>query len=395
LTTLPAAGFFTGEITNQEAKDAQDGILAVLRELPGGAAEETRIIASGAITPQRAVVAVDTEDQAPADDLDVVNPTHHPPGRLLLLRAVDQVRPVTVRHAQGGPGEVHLAQGLALTLQQPRTWLVLLRRGDVWHEVLRAYGDDAAGARIFLGLWSRGEADARFARLAAANVFTQDQLIQHAEGDDSRWRIKRGAVELALLAAAADGRLGTLSNHDLVLLRHNQPKVTILASRVELDGHVDANGRFRTLGMVRTEMRSGASVGVVETGTDHNLLIRRNAVAHIELRGNDTTDFKQPITRQDHTVWDNGNTPRSLGQNGYQQLPSGWIIQWGFAASWGSGDGTITFPIAFPVACRSVQATHLGPDNQFWSARDQSTTGFTIRTSSSANSGYWWLAIGR
>jgi hypothetical protein len=128
--------------------------------------------------------------------------------------------------------------------------------------------------------------------------------------------------------------------------------------------------------------------------TDHNLLIRRNGVTHIELRG-DTTDFKQPITRQDHIVWDNANTPRSLGQNGYQQLPSGWIIQWGFAASWGSGDGTITFPIAFPVACRSVQATHLGPDSQFWSARSLTTTSFVIRTSSGANSGYWWLAIGR
>jgi hypothetical protein len=119
MTTLPAANFFNGEITHQEAKDAQDRILAVLRELPGGAAEETRVIASGAITPQRGVVAVDSE--APADDLDVINPTHHPPGRLLLLRAVDQGRPVTVRHAQGGPGEIHLAQGLALTLQQPRT----------------------------------------------------------------------------------------------------------------------------------------------------------------------------------------------------------------------------------------------------------------------------------
>jgi hypothetical protein len=261
--------------------------------------------------------------------------------------------------------------------------------------VLRAYGDDAAGARDFLDLWSRGEADARFARLAAANVFTQDQLIEHAEGDDTRCQIKRGGLDIALLAAAAEGRLGTLSNHDLILLRHNQPKLTIQANRVELDGHLDANGRFRTLGTVRTEMRSGGANGILETGTDHNLLIRRNGVAHIELRGDSTTDFKQPITRQDHIVWDNANTPRSLGQNGYQQLPSGWIIQWGFAASWGSGDGTITFPIAFPIACRSVQATQLGPDNQFWSARSLTTTSFVIRTSSSANSGYWWFAIGR
>jgi hypothetical protein len=42
-----------------------------------------------------------------------------------------------------------------------------------------------------------------------------------------------------------------------------------------------------------------------------------------------------------------------------------------------------------------LEAGHLGPDSQFWSARSLTTTSFVIRSSSSANSGYWSLAIGR
>jgi hypothetical protein len=195
--------------------------------------------------------------------------------------------------------------------------------------------------------------------LSPDNVFTQDQLIEHAEGDDTRCQVKRGGIDLALLAAAAEGRLGTLSNHDLILLRHNQPKLTLQANRVELDGNVDANGRFRTLGTVRTEMRSAAAVGVLETGTDHNLLIRRNAVAHIELRGNDTTDFKQPITSPG---------PHRLGQRHAPQPRPEWLpaaakrLDHPVGLRRQLGLGRWHHYLPHPVACRSVLATHLGPD---------------------------------
>jgi len=43
---------------------------------------------------------------------------------------------------------------------------------------------------------------------------------------------------------------------------------------------------------------------------------------------------------------------QSLAANGYQKLPNGAIIQWGYNAP-----STVTFPIAFPNACRSVVAT--------------------------------------
>ncbi len=58
---------------------------------------------------------------------------------------------------------------------------------------------------------------------------------------------------------------------------------------------------------------------------------------------------------------------QSLGSgNGYQRFPGGLIIQWGINTA-----STVTFPIAFPNACRSVMATG-----------NASGSGRTIRTGS-------------
>ncbi|WP_438833118.1 gp53-like domain-containing protein [Chitinibacter bivalviorum] len=47
----------------------------------------------------------------------------------------------------------------------------------------------------------------------------------------------------------------------------------------------------------------------------------------------------------------------SLAANGYQKLPSGLILQWGTLTSSASADVTITYPIAFPTAVKSLVAT--------------------------------------
>lgn len=47
----------------------------------------------------------------------------------------------------------------------------------------------------------------------------------------------------------------------------------------------------------------------------------------------------------------------SLATNGYQKLPSGLIVQWGQIATSGTTGVTVTFPVAFPNACRSATAT--------------------------------------
>lgn len=49
---------------------------------------------------------------------------------------------------------------------------------------------------------------------------------------------------------------------------------------------------------------------------------------------------------------------QSLGASGYQKIPGGLIVQWGtYAIAAGAGTATITFPIAFPTACRAMVMT--------------------------------------
>lgn len=50
-------------------------------------------------------------------------------------------------------------------------------------------------------------------------------------------------------------------------------------------------------------------------------------------------------------------TGKSTGINGYQRLPSGIIIQWGAATVGGANDIDLTFPYAFPNACRAMVVT--------------------------------------
>ncbi len=82
----------------------------------------------------------------------------------------------------------------------------------------------------------------------------------------------------------------------------------------------------------------------------------------------------------------------SKASNGYQKLPSGLIIQWGFAALSNSGT-PVTFPIAFPSAGVSAVATSAQTGTVFADAAAVTTTGFTGYSSSGTNGAYW-IAIG-
>lgn len=89
----------------------------------------------------------------------------------------------------------------------------------------------------------------------------------------------------------------------------------------------------------------------------------------------------------------------SVAGNGYQKLPGGLIIQWGSDTVVSSK--TITFPVAFPVACASVQGA---VDFQGTPAGDEfPQVGSVTKTSFLANprsmnytfSGtFYWIAIG-
>jgi hypothetical protein len=92
----------------------------------------------------------------------------------------------------------------------------------------------------------------------------------------------------------------------------------------------------------------------------------------------------------------------SFVQNGYQQLPGGLILQWGYAppgspTNFNGGFTNITFPLTFPTAClnivNSVSAygTSNYPSNNFSTIVSFNTSGATIGFD---QNGAYWQALG-
>lgn len=136
--------------------------------------------------------------------------------------------------------------------------------------------------------------------------------------------------------------------------------------------------------------------GFIQIGADAGTKVRLNFQGQIS---GDGGDFY-------HTLWSNMSVVQSAFNSssaGYVQLPNGLMLQWGYYG--GGGDTTISFPIAFPTFCRSVQLTPLWDSVSvelhaaFLSVVTR--TGFTMRprfasggTVGMATQPYLWLAIG-
>jgi hypothetical protein len=89
---------------------------------------------------------------------------------------------------------------------------------------------------------------------------------------------------------------------------------------------------------------------------------------------------------------------QSLGTSGYQKLPGGLIIQWGYVSQSSAGQ-TVSFPITFPNALYSIQATIIGtgPGNGH-KITAQSTASHQLNayntTGTAVTINYLYLAIG-
>jgi hypothetical protein len=92
----------------------------------------------------------------------------------------------------------------------------------------------------------------------------------------------------------------------------------------------------------------------------------------------------------------------SLGPAGYQKLPSGLIIQWGFGTSSGTsvGNGSATLPLAFPNACLILSGTIQGSAANTYTLQTYSlgktSISFTCLAGTAYTSGigFYWIAIG-
>ena len=82
---------------------------------------------------------------------------------------------------------------------------------------------------------------------------------------------------------------------------------------------------------------------------------------------------------------------QSIVANGYQRMPGGLLFQWGLAIGT-PGGSAVSFPLTFPTACRAAICGS-GSTSNAPSAGAVTTTGFTLFTSSSSSS-HWFFAIG-
>ena len=91
-----------------------------------------------------------------------------------------------------------------------------------------------------------------------------------------------------------------------------------------------------------------------------------------------------------------------LGTNGYQQLPGGLILQWGYVTNTNANAGgagfTLTFPTPFPNTCVNAQATVYNAGGNTSSIDAVQIAGLTASTltvfSRTLEANMFWFAIG-
>ena len=113
-----------------------------IMELPGAQAPQSVEISDNALTfsstPVSAYLVVDTEGQAAADDLEVINPVvsatdNLHDGMIVYLQAADAARVVTVVNSNAANG-IQTVSGSNITLTV-NTWCTLQLRSGIWHEI--------------------------------------------------------------------------------------------------------------------------------------------------------------------------------------------------------------------------------------------------------------------
>jgi hypothetical protein len=117
-----------------------------------------------------------------------------------------------------------------------------------------------------------------------------------------------------------------------------------------------------------------------------------------------TQDFDDLNTQVNDRLDDlglNGGFESSLTDVGYQYLPNGFIMQWGFGTLGGGLPGpaeTVTFPVPFPNSCFNVTSTYLSSTNRdgdnMYLNGPASATSFRLTHMGNNNANFYWSAVG-
>ena len=188
MTSLPAAGYISDNARTQgERKQFLEDLRSFAVQGPGGSGATELTVAAGTITPTGSIHTVDTEGDAPADDLDALNPANLPVGARVTLYAAASNRVVTVRTTQGGLNEIITIDNNNVVLSSTRQNIELeLRADQKWYELRRSFAPTQS--RSFFGLepqwplafdtWHDTVNGARYVRNGANNAWLFDGLIQ-------------------------------------------------------------------------------------------------------------------------------------------------------------------------------------------------------------------------
>ena len=136
MVAFPAVGYITDNArTEAEVKDAFEDWLAATKQMQGGEAISTLVIATGAVTATGGIHLIDTEAAAAADDLDTVTQTNLPDGSLLVLSCASASRAVTLKHNTGGLGKLVMIDAADIVLNDVNISVMFQRRGSQWNEI--------------------------------------------------------------------------------------------------------------------------------------------------------------------------------------------------------------------------------------------------------------------
>ena len=153
------------------------------------------------------------------------------------------------------------------------------------------------------------------------------------------------------------------------------------------------NGTTFVITNTRAAIPVGAGTGTTVTNTPGGAIVNANVAS---LQGG--TGITVSNNNGTWTINAPGSGSASLGSSGWQEFPSGLIMQWGGPVTVPKGGGfvQVTFPRAFPNNFYNGSVTPVGAASQDMGLLNPTTTGMRIYTGSGdgSNRQAYWQALG-
>ncbi len=166
MTAMPTKSHLTSSAATEAQFQAAIGaVYDVLNELPNIGPAQSIEIASGAVTPSKGMLTLDTENLAAADNLDFILATNLGE-RMVILGSTSASRVITIRHNQSGTGKIITLDAQPIILSDPNYKVILfyVTASASWVEISRNFGiyatsSDLAAIRAKLGLGTASTKD--------------------------------------------------------------------------------------------------------------------------------------------------------------------------------------------------------------------------------------------